>query len=92
MRKAISTITALCAALSFAALVPVAEARDLHRHGGHGHGHYAHNGYHGGHHRGRGHWHNGQWIALGVGAAVLGAAAAASSDNCYRRNGRRYCD
>lgn len=93
MRKNIRTITALCAALSFAAFVPMAEARDLHRHGGqdHGRGHYSHNGYHGGHYRGRGHWHNGQWIALGVGAAILGAAAA-DNDDCYRRDGRRYCN
>ncbi len=87
MRKAISTIMALTTALSFAAFVPVAEARDAHRHVGHqghgNHGHYAHNGYRGGnYHRGRGHWHNGQWIALGVGAAIVGAAAANS--NCYR--------
>ncbi len=85
MRKTISTITALAAALSFAAFVPVAEARNGHWHGGHGH--YAHNGYNGGYHRGRGHWHNGRWIALGVGAAILGVAAAATGGcgyrNCY---------
>ncbi len=78
MRKIISTVAALSAALSFAAMVPLAEARDVHRHGGHSH--YAHNAYRGGggYHRGRGHWHNGQWIALGVGAAIVGAAAASS--------------
>ncbi len=76
MRKAINTITALSAALTFAVFIPAAEARNAHGHGGRSH--YAHNGYHGGYHRGRGHWHNGQWIALGVGAAILGAAAANS--------------
>ncbi len=89
MRKTISTIAALSAALSFAAFVPVAEARSAHWNGGRGH--YAHNGYHGGYNRGRGHWHNGQWIALGVGAAIVGAAAA-SGNGCYWRNGYRYCD
>jgi hypothetical protein len=59
--------------------------------GTNGRGHYAHNGYHGGYNRGRGHWHNGQWIALGVGAAIVGAAAA-SGNGCYWRNGYRYCD
>lgn len=79
MRKTINTIAALIAATSFAAFIPLAEARDAHRHGGHqGHNHYAHNGNHGGYHRGRGHWQNGQWIALGVGAAIVGAAAASS--------------
>jgi hypothetical protein len=78
MRKTISTIAAMSAALSFAAYVPMAEARDAHGRGHVGRGHYAHNNYHGGYHRGRGHWHNGQWIALGVGAAIVGAAAANS--------------
>ena len=92
MRKTIGTIAAL-SALSFAAFVPVAEARSAHWNGGRGH--YAHNGYrggyHGGYHRGRGYWRNGQWIALGVGAAVVGAAAA-SANGCYWRNGYRYCN
>ena len=85
MRKAISTLTAIAAALSFATFVPVANAgQGRHMHGNN------HHANHGGHH-GRGHWHNGQWIALGVGAAIVGAAVA-SDRGCYWRYGHRYCD
>jgi hypothetical protein len=90
MRKFISAVAAVATAISFAAIVPSAEAGPRHfRHGNNFH----HSGRHFSHydHRGRGHWHNGRWIALGVGAAIAGAAAAAS-DNCYWRHGYRYCD
>ena len=58
MRKAISTLTAIAAALSFATFVPVANAgQGRHMHGNNHHANY------GGHH-GRGHWHNGQVDSL----------------------------
>ncbi len=81
MRKTISTLTALAAALSFATFVPAANAGQ----GRHLHGNHNYHANYGGH-RGRGHYHNGKWIALGVGAAIVGAAIA--NDRC---NGRRYC-
>jgi hypothetical protein len=90
MRKYIGLAAALVAALPLATFATTADARSG-RHGGGwhgGHGHYGH-GYGRGYHRGRGYWHNGSWIALGVGAAIVGAAAAA--DDCYWRHGRRYC-
>ncbi len=85
MRKYIGLAAALASALPLATFATTADARGGHWHGGRGH--YAH-GYG---HRGHGYWRNGRWIALGVGAAILGAAAA-DSYGCYWRNGYRYCD
>lgn len=89
MRKHIGLAAAAVAALPLAMFATTADARPYHRmYGNH---HYSSGyGYRG--HRGHGYWHNGRWIALGVGAAILGAAAANSYDNCYWRHGYRYCD
>lgn len=92
MRKFIGLAAAVATALPLATFATTADARGGHHFRGHGwHGHYA-RGY--GHrwHRGRGYWHNGRWIALGVGAAIAGAAAASAYDDCYWRHGHRYCD
>ncbi len=103
MNKYIGLVAALATALPLATFTAsTADARDGYRgHGGHGwqgggrgfRGHYGH-GYGRGYHRGRGYWRGGQWIALGVGAAVLGAVAADRyyGDDCYYRYGNRYCD
>jgi hypothetical protein len=96
MRKYISTLAALSAALSMAVVVPAAQARPGHHYRGHG-GHYSHGGHHYGHyahrgHRGHGYWHNGRWIALGIGAAIAAGAAGAYDRDCYYRGGYRYCD
>jgi hypothetical protein len=95
MKKFIALAAAL--ALPLATFASTADARGFHGHGGfhggHGfHGGYAH-GYGHGWHGGHGYWHDGRWIALGVGAAVLGAAAAGGYyGDCYYRYGNRYCD
>ncbi len=93
MKKYLGLAAAVVAALPLATFATTADARPGHHfRGGHGmHGHYA-RGY--GHrwHRGRGYWHNGRWIALGVGAAIAGAAAADAYGDCYWRHGYRYCD
>ncbi len=89
MRKYIGLAAALASALPLATFATTADARGGHWRGGHGH--YAHGYGRGYGHRGHGYWRNGQWIALGVGAAILGAAAA-DSYGCYWRNGYRYCD
>jgi hypothetical protein len=100
MKKYIGLVAALATALPLATFsATTADARGGHFRGGHafhgGHGvrgHYAH-GYGRGWHRGRGYWRGGRWIALGVGAAVLGAAAADGYySDCYYRYGYRYCD
>ncbi|HET6389822.1 hypothetical protein [Hyphomicrobium sp.] len=93
MRKFIGLAAALASALPLATFATTADAGPgRHARGGHGH-HYAHGGYgrHHGRHHGRGYWRNGRWIALGVGAAIAGAAAASAYDDCYWRHGRRYC-
>ncbi|MFT3730380.1 MAG: hypothetical protein QM780_02995 [Hyphomicrobium sp.] len=91
MRKYIGLAAAVAAALPLATFATTADAR--HFRGGHAwHGHHYSHGYGHGWHRGRGYWHNGRWIALGVGAAIVGAAAANSYRDCYWRNGYRYCD
>ncbi len=93
MKKFIGLAAALVAALPLATFATSADARSF-GHGGFrgGHGHYSH-GYGRGWHGGHGYWRNGRWIALGVGAAVLGAAAADGYyGDCYWRNGYRYCD
>jgi hypothetical protein len=94
MRKYIGLAAAVVMALPAATFATTADARSGHHfHGRHGyHGHYSHGYGHRWHHRGRGYWHNGRWIALGVGAAILGAAAADGYGNCYWRHGYRYCD
>lgn len=82
---------ALAAVLTLATSVPAAQA-DRGR-GGH-HYNNGNHAYQGGHrsHRGNGHWRNGKWIALGIlGAAAVGALDDGERD-CYRRNGRRYCN
>ncbi len=90
MKKYIGLAAAVAAALPLATFATSADARSF-RHGGWHGGHYAH-GYGHGYH-GRGYWRNGRWIALGVGAAVLGAAAADGYyGDCYWRHGYRYCD
>jgi hypothetical protein len=87
MRKYIGLAAALASALPLATFATSADAGGRYYRGGHGH--YAH-GYG---HRGRGYWRGGRWIALGVGAAIVGAAAAdAYGRDCYWRNGYRYCD
>jgi hypothetical protein len=96
MKKFIGIAAALATALplaTFGAATADAGYRGGHGwHGGHGfRGHYS-RGYGRGYHRGRGYWHNGRWIALGVGAAILGAAAADGYYDCYYRYGNRYCD
>jgi len=92
MRKFIGLAAALASALPLATFATTADAGGRHFHGGR---HYAH-GYHGGGyrygHRGRGYWHNGRWIGLGIGAAIVGAAAADAYGGCYWRHGYRYCD
>jgi hypothetical protein len=100
MKKYIGLVAALAAALPLATFsASTADAREF-RGGGHGwhgghhgfRGHYG-RGYGRGYHRGRGYWRDGRWIALGVGAAVLGAAAADGYySDCYYRDGYRYCD
>jgi hypothetical protein len=93
MKKYLGIAAAVMAAVPLATFSTTADARDFH-HGGHGHyghGHYG-RGYGGGWHRGRGYWHDGRWIALGVGAAIVGAAAADAYGDCYWRYGHRYCD
>lgn len=94
MRKFIGLAAALASALPLATFATTADAGPgRHYHGGR---HYAHGydrgGYRYGHHRGRGYWHNGRWIALGIGAAIVGAAAADAYGDCYWRHGYRYCD
>jgi hypothetical protein len=93
MRKYIGLAAALASALPLATFATTADARGGHWRGGHGH--YSH-GYGRGYgygHRGRGYWRGGRWIALGVGAAIVGAAAAdAYGGGCYWRHGYRYCD
>lgn len=93
MRKYIGLAAALATALPLATFATSADARNFGHGGWHGgHGHYGH-GYGRGWHGGHGYWHNGRWIALGVGAAILGAAAADGYyGGCYWRNGYRYCD
>lgn len=89
MSKKIATM-ALATVMALATSIPAAQADR-----GRG-GHYYNNGhhsYHGGHrgHRGNSHWRNGKWIALGIlGAAAVGALN--DGGDCYRRNGRRYCN
>lgn len=97
MRKYIGLAAALVSALPLMTFATTADADGRHYRGDRGdyhHGYRGREGYgygrHG--HRGRGYWHNGRWIALGVGAAILGAAAADSYGDCYWRYGRRYCD
>jgi hypothetical protein len=91
MRKYIGLAAALATALPLATFATTADARGFHGHGFHGH--YGHGYGRGWHRGGRGYWHNGRWIALGVGAAVLGAAAADGYyGDCYWRYGHRYCD
>lgn len=96
MRKFIGLAAAVVSALPLATFATTADARGGHFRGGHGfHGghHFAGGGYGYRHRGGRGYWHNGRWIALGVGAAVLGAAAAGAYADCYYdRYGYRYCD
>ena len=94
MKTYIGIAAALVSALPLATFATTADARPGHYRGGYHtgfHGQYGH-GYGRGYHRGRGYWHNGQWIALGVGAAILGAAAADGYGDCYWRYGHRYCD
>lgn len=91
MRKYIGLAAALASALPLATFATTADARSGHWRGGHGH--YAHGYGRGYGHRGHGYWRGGRWIALGVGAAILGAAAAdAYGPGCYWRDGYRYCD
>lgn len=91
MKKYVSVLAALGAALAMATAIPAADAGPRHHSNGR---HFSHNGDHGGHygrgHRRGGYWHNGRWIALGVGAAIA-AGAAGAYDDCYWRHGRRYC-
>lgn len=97
MRKYIGLAAALAAALPLATFATTADAAGRHFRGGGGYHHGWHSGRHYGHgygrgwHRGRGYWRDGRWIALGVGAAIVGAAAANAYDDCYWRHGRRYC-
>ncbi len=103
MRKFIGLAAALATALplaTFATATTADAGPGRHAHGGghKSHGfkrggrHHAH-GYKRGHrHHGRGYYRNGKWIALGVGAAIAGAAAADYYGDCYWRNGYRYCD
>jgi hypothetical protein len=91
MRKYISSIAALGAALAMVAATPAADAGPRHYRGNHYNGHHGHYGRY--HHRGRGYWRNGRWIALGIGAAIAAGAAGAYYDrDCYWRHGYRYCD
>ena len=91
MRKYIGLAAALASALPLATFATSADAGGRYYRGGHGH--YAHGYGRGYGHRGRGYWRGGRWIALGVGAAIVGAAAAdAYGRDCYWRNGYRYCD
>jgi hypothetical protein len=92
MRKYIGIAAALASALPLATISTTADAGSRHGYGGR---HYAHGGYdrgRHGYHRGRGYWRNGRWIALGIGAAIVGAAAADAYGDCYWRHGYRYCD
>ncbi|WP_409562855.1 hypothetical protein RLW55_18540 [Hyphomicrobium sp. B1] len=93
MRKYIGLAAALVSALPLMTFATSADAGGRHYHGGYHHGWHGRYGRgYGRHwHRGRGYWHNGRWIALGVGAAIAGAAAASAYDDCYWRHGRRYC-
>jgi hypothetical protein len=92
MRKYIGLAAALAAAFPLATFSTTADARGGHFRGGHyGHGHYGHGYGRGYGHGGRGYWHNGRWIGLGIGAAIVGAAAADAYGDCYWRYGRRYC-
>jgi hypothetical protein len=89
MKRIVSAVAALATAASLTAFVPSADAGPRHFRHGHAFSHGRHfSNYH---HRGHGYWHNGRWIALGVGAAIAGAAIAADRD-CYWRYGHRYCD
>lgn len=91
MRKFISSLAALGAALAVVAVTPAADAGPRHYRGNHYNGHHGHYGRY--HHRGRGYWRNGRWIALGIGAAIAAGAAGAYYDrDCYWRHGYRYCD
>lgn len=88
MKRTISALAALGAALSLVAVTPAAEARGFHSRGHYGHGHYA-GGYG---HRGHGYWRGGRWIGLGLAVPLIAGAAIAADRDCYWEYGHRYCD
>jgi hypothetical protein len=91
MRKYIGLAAAIVSALPLMTFATTADAGGRHYRGGYNHGWHGRHYGRGYGHRGRGYWRNGRWIALGVGAAIAGAAAASAYDDCYWRHGRRYC-
>jgi hypothetical protein len=107
MRKYVGALAALGAALSFATLVPIADARSggggghgASARGGGGHGHASSgrsSGHVAGNFRGRGraggHGHGGHWRGRGIGygAGIFLGDAYDDYDSCYYRRGRRIC-
>jgi hypothetical protein len=89
MRKQISALAAVAAALSFAVMVPTADARG----GGGGHfagGHFGGGHFGGGHFGHGGHWRGGGWYGWG-GPYYDDYYDDDDYDYCYWRHGRRFC-
>ena len=105
MKKYVSALAALGAAISFATFVPAADAGHFGGHmgghmsmGGMGHMHSFNGGHHmagdfGRHHGG--HWRGGGWYGYGWGPSIyIGDDDYYYDDDydyCYWRHGRRFC-